>query len=485
MLRIVLLPLDNRPLNYASIKRTAAVSPVELILPPRGLVSGREGAPELIPVARWLMSNCEGNALVLSLDALLHGGLVQARAARPAAPRALEALKVLAPLSARAASIRAFFVWKRVWGSIFTLRGLARMPVFQQVSIRLAELARESDAYSLYARLASQPEPLCGLPADDVSLLAQSRLAMLDEAKAIIHACASEGITLHIAVEDSIANGVQEEELTWLRSNSDAPFTIADGADEAGAVLVSGAIKESLANLPLNVYADSSLDVIAPYESRTVVSNLRVLCLLAGAGNTQEPSDAILHITGQPEASDLYTDLVAGKITLAEPEELLERLIPAEDISRRVFCDLTATNGINPPLLQAFAKDRTPPLAIAQVNTISNRIGHALLLAVIASEAAPSNELTQLIISSYLEDLLYQAHLRTWALSKYGGIEPESDAVCAEAEHSLSLLATAFAQRKFNGALLFGKRIKAGCVSVRLPWKRWFECEVEVEASLV
>lgn len=485
MTRIVLLPLDDRPLNYAAVLRATAASQVEVALPPRELVGSRAQAPELFPAARWLMSNCSGNALVLSLDALLHGGLVQARAAKPSIPRAQEALKLLAPLASRAASIRSFLVWKRVWGNIFTSRGLARMLVFQQASVRLAELARESGVHSLYARLASQPEPLCGLPADDVLLMAQSRLAMLYEAKAIVQSCASAGIVLHIAVEDSTIGGVQEEELAWLRSNTDAPFTIADGADEVGAVFVASAINESLGSLPLSAYASTSLGIIAPYESRTIEENLRVLCQLARVKLAQEQAGSVLHIAGQPEAGDLYTSLLAGELAAAKPEELLDTMIPAEEFSWRVACDLTATNGINPNLLQSFAEDRTPPLAIVQMNTVSNRIGHALLLAAVVSESNPTDELAKLIIASYCEDLLYQAHLRTRAVNKYGGIEPGNDAVLVEAEQSLSLLATAFAKRKFSGALLLGKRINAGSVHVRLPWRRWFECEIEAEAELV
>lgn len=484
MERVVILPLDDRPLNYAAVVRAAAALPLEVIFPPRELIGSRERTPELFHVARWLISNSADASLVLSLDALLYGGLIQARAAKPGSPRAQEALKLLKHITSRTISASAFLVWKRVWGNIFTQRSLERMPVIQQASVKLAEMARENGVRALYERLAIKPEPLCGLPLDDVALLATTRYAMLLEAKQAVQACASANIQLHIAVEDSIRGGVQEEELEWLRTNTDAPFTVADGADEAGAVLLA-AKAAMLPGVPrLKVCAGNDLDVVAPYESMSVGNNLRTLCGLVNADITGDASAARMIFNGMPEDCDLFTRLAAGELQAEEPDALLSSVIPAQSFSDEVICELTATNGINPSLLERFAKDATPPLAISQMNTVSNRIGHTLLLATATSAPASEDGIAQLVVAQYIEDLFYNAYLRTWAVNKFGGIEPEDEATCFAAEAEMSLIATAFAQRKFNGACLMGKRIQVGCVRLRLPWKRWFECEVDIEASL-
>lgn len=457
--------------------------PLEVIFPPRELIGSRERKPELFPVARWLMSNGAGASLVLSLDALLYGGLIQARTARPGLPRAQEGLKLLKPIASRASSASAFLVWKRVWGNIFTQRSLERMPIFQQVSLKLAEMARENGVLSIYERLAHNPEPMCGLPDDDVALLATTRHAMLLEAKQAAQVCASANIKLHIAVEDSIRGGVQEAELEWLRNNSDAQFTVADGTDEVGAVLLA-ARAAILPGLPrLKVFASNILDVVAPYESKPVGSNLRTLCELAGAEVTPDATIARILVDGMPDDCDLFTRLAAGELQVDKPDALLDSVVPAQGFRDIVLCELTATNGINPQLLMQFAADPTPPLAISQMNTVSNRIGHALLLATAISAPASEDGIAQLVIAQYIEDLFYNAYLRTWTMNKFGGIEPEDESACNAAEAEMSLSATAFAQRKFNGACLMGKRIEVGCARVRLPWKRWFECEVEIEAS--
>jgi hypothetical protein len=485
MERVVLLPLDDRPLNYAAVARAAAMLPFDVVFPPRELIGSRERTPDLFHVTRWVMSNSADAALVLSLDALLFGGLIQARAAKPGSPRAQEGLKLLKPIASRASSASAFLVWKRVWGNILTQRSLERMPLFEQASLKLAEMAHENGVQALYERLAIKPEPLCGLPLDDVSLLATTRYAMLLEAIQAVQACSSENIQLHIAVEDSIRGGVQEEELGWLRANSNAPFTICDGADEAGAVLLA-AKAAMLPGFPnLKVYAGDSIGTIAPYESMAIGDNLRTLCKLAAAEMVLNADDARLHISGSPENCDLFTSLTSGELSVVEPDTLLDSVVPAQSFRDMVNCELTATNGINPQLLENFAKDTVPPLAISQMNTVSNRIGHAFLLALATSAPVSDNELAQLIVAQYIEDLFYNAYLRTWAVNKFGGIEPEDEATCNAAETEMSLIATAFAQRKFNGACLMGKHLHVGCVRMRLPWKRWFECEVEVEATLI
>ncbi len=484
MERVVLLPLDDRPLNYAAVARAAAVLPLEVVFPPHELIGSRERTPDLFNVARWLMSNSADASLVLSLDALLYGGLIQARAAKPGSPRAQEGLKLLKPIMSRASSASAFLVWKRVWGNIFTQRSLERMPIFQQVSLKLAEMARENDVRCLYERLAHSPEPVCGLPVDDVALLAATRHAMLLEAKQTAQACAAAKLQLHIAVEDSISGGVQEEELSWLRANTDAPFTVADGADEVSAVLLT-ARAAMLPGIPrLKVFASDNLDVVAPYESKPVGSNLRTLCGLVGADITSDATAARMLIDGRPGDCDLFTRLAAGELHVAEPDALFDSVVPAQSFRDIATCEITATNGINPQLLAQLARDTTPPLAVSQMNTVSNRIGHALLLTIATSAPVSENGIAQFIIAQYIEDLFYNAYLRTWAMNKFGGFELEDDTTCSAAEAEMSLIATAFAKRKFDGACLIDKRMQVGCVRVRLPWKRWFECEVEVEASL-
>jgi hypothetical protein len=484
-MRIVCLPLDDRPLNYAALLRCAAVSPVEIMLPPRELIGTRESAPELFPVARWILSHAENCALVISLDAMLYGGLVQARASKPNAPRAQEALKLLKPLAHLSASARAFLVWKRVWGNIFTARGLARMPAFQRASLLLAELAEDTDVEKLYSQLAAYPVGIGDLPADDVAVLARSRLHSLAEGKAVVRACADAGISLHIAVEDSVQGGVQEAELRWLQAAvPSAAFTVADGADEASAVLTAGAIVE-LSKMPqIRVCSATSLDMVAPYESRSIAHNLSVLCGLAHAQITKNSDEAFVHLVGEPEAEEMFALLVAGKLPAVNTDGLLSATVASGGFQDGITCDLTATNGINRTLLASFASDVNPPLAIVQMNTVSNRIGHALLLATVMANAPASDALAKLIVTNYLEDLLYQAHLRTYIINKHGCIEPESNAVCAEAEAELSAIAETFAKRKFSGALLHGTRIKISSVRVRLPWNRWFEAEFEVKAAI-
>jgi hypothetical protein len=484
-MRIVCLPLDDRPLNYAALLRCAAVSPVEIMLPLRELVSTRESAPELFPVARWLLSSAENSALVISLDAMLYGGLVQARAAKLNAPRPQEALKLLKPLAHLSASARAFLVWKRVWGNIFTTRGLARMPAFQRASLLLAELAEDTDIEKLYSQLAANPIAIGDLPADDVAVLARSRLHSLAEGKAVVRACADAGISLHIAIEDSVQGGVQETEVRWLEAAvPSAVFTVADGADEAGAVLTAGAVAEISQMPQIGVCTTTLLDTVAPYESRSIAHNLSVLCGLARAQITKNSDEAFVQLVGEPEAEDMFALLVAGKLPAVNPDGLLSATVASGGFQDGITCDLTATNGINPTLLASFAAEINPPLAIVQINTVSNRIGQALLLATVMANAPATGALARLVIANYLEDLLYQAHLRTYIINKHGSIEPESNAVCAEAEAELSALADAFAKRKFNGALLRGKRLMVSKVRARLPWNRWFEAEFEVEAAL-
>ena len=127
-MRIVYVPLDDRPLNYAAILRASATAEAEVLLPPRDLVGSRYHTPSLLLQARWLASRCDKNTyLILSLDALLHGGLIQARISRTDRERTDNALMLLGKLAERSRSVTAFYVLKRLWGNVFRQKDLEEL----------------------------------------------------------------------------------------------------------------------------------------------------------------------------------------------------------------------------------------------------------------------------------------------------------------------------------------------------------------------
>jgi hypothetical protein len=77
---ILYVPQDNRPVDYAYTIETARDAGYTMIVPPTDLLSGRsfQGSPEQL--MQWVDDNAaQADAIVLSTDSLIYGGLVDSR----------------------------------------------------------------------------------------------------------------------------------------------------------------------------------------------------------------------------------------------------------------------------------------------------------------------------------------------------------------------------------------------------------------------
>ena len=77
--KLALLPLDNRPISYLLPKQIANFSRINLILPERNNLGDLNRASGLIYLEKWLKDLSNIDALIISLDSLVYGGLVQSR----------------------------------------------------------------------------------------------------------------------------------------------------------------------------------------------------------------------------------------------------------------------------------------------------------------------------------------------------------------------------------------------------------------------
>ena len=76
MKKIVLLPLDERPCNFDYPHRMPKTE-CTLLLPPKEIMGNKKKAGDTEQIVRWLLDNvAEADAMILSLDTLLYGGIV-------------------------------------------------------------------------------------------------------------------------------------------------------------------------------------------------------------------------------------------------------------------------------------------------------------------------------------------------------------------------------------------------------------------------
>ena len=79
-MKIVFLPIDNRPVCYQLPKLIADMdNDLELILPERNLLGGLKSGSDVEGLLKWLLTLKKADAYVLSLDTLAYGGLIPSR----------------------------------------------------------------------------------------------------------------------------------------------------------------------------------------------------------------------------------------------------------------------------------------------------------------------------------------------------------------------------------------------------------------------
>ena len=79
-MKVIYLPLDERPCNYYFAGRIAKGSGVEVIAPPMSVLGTKKTAASFESVSEFLLQHAkEADAYVLSMDMLLYGGIIPSR----------------------------------------------------------------------------------------------------------------------------------------------------------------------------------------------------------------------------------------------------------------------------------------------------------------------------------------------------------------------------------------------------------------------
>jgi len=79
-MKVVFLPLDERPCNYNYPLRLPLCDDFKLVLPPKELLSSKKDVCNLNRIEEWIeKESSDANYLILSFDTLLFGGLIPSR----------------------------------------------------------------------------------------------------------------------------------------------------------------------------------------------------------------------------------------------------------------------------------------------------------------------------------------------------------------------------------------------------------------------
>lgn len=489
---IVLVPLDERPVNTGLVADVAAVAGHRLELPPDGARASYREAADTDAVAAWLRDRAadpDVGALVVSVDMLVHGGLIPARTTHEDAATVLRRLDTLREIASERPDLPILAVTLVTRASDHD-SAIEEPEYWATYGRRVHALGREAHQ----AWEAGSGAPDADVPAEVRRDFARRRLRnhMVNLAAIDLRA---DGVLDHLVVtaDDTARFSAGSVEQAWLAYwgtlDPAMQVPIYPGADETGAVLVARAVTMLAGMSPRVRYVTADpegMERIPPYENAPLSTS--VPRQVAAAGGTVVDDDAelvlVVHTSdpargdqGGPTAATDDADAAAATVALV-----------AEHVAHGAMvavADLRYANGSDPTLVEGLraAGLLDEVVAYGGWNTAGNALGSTVALGVAAVVAQrtglPARELARAPrVRRLLDDHAYQSVVRrrAWDPVFHGDYMPLPAAEVAAAEAWV----TAEIRREHE-ALLPGDTLRVAHVG--LPWQRAFEVDIAFEGE--
>ncbi len=502
MLRVALVPLDDRPCHTGFAERLAELGRVELLLPPRAAL-GRfltPGDPEA--VLGWLRDVAPlCDACAVCVDMAVYGGLVASRTPVVPTDVARSRLDRLGGLLGEVGGPTAL-------GSVL-MRGTITVASGADAAL-YRDLARYSELAGLPRRTrpaAEWEELLARIPSD----VRERYHAVRERNHAVNLACVGlvgSGLAGHVcfAQEDCRPVGLHRREQDAilaecrLRGLDSGQYSLHPGADELSCALLARLVLEARhkrVRLRTRILPDEAASRAAPFEDRPIRETLAGQMHAVGAEATSDPSSPLLLVVG-PLASpvDLTGDDYAPAPSAGLEAPLLRRPKAAVgeswigEVAEAVasesgpvgLADCAVANGGYLPLARRLREDGLlDRLCLHDAwNTAGNTLGTAVAFLAVAAalERLDHPVLRAFLLERRLDDIVYQSVVRSeleaWLRER--GQDPNNlgeDERPAQEWLREHLVTRAEAEGWIPPGLAW---------EVRLPWPRTFECEVRLAA---
>lgn len=392
--RVLLIPLDDRPPCVQFVEMIGRLGDTEVVAPPRAML-GRftePGNPEAI--SRWVLNQNlrRFDAVIVSVDMLAYGGLVNSRVFRTSQTEARERLRLIDTIRRRAPGVP-------IYGFNVIMRlaptDSPTITAFRDKLARWAEISPYRNEESLRAEVARLEQ---SIPAAALEDYKNSRARNFQINQASI-ALVRRGVFdyLILSQDDAKPRGIHVADRERLiaeaaRLNLNDRVAIQPGADEVAMLLLSRALTKRFNRAPSvhAVYSSSATrDNVAPFEDRPL--NRTVSFHIAAAGG-REVADA--------DAADILFYVYGSRAEQGVAQKFVADIEDAVARNRRVIvADIDYkgdVQGADPVFTEALRRRKVFPrlTGYASWNTAGNTIGTALphgIVYTVARERIVSN----------------------------------------------------------------------------------------------
>lgn len=415
--QVVLLPLDSRPATSELPAHIAALSGERVSVTPPELLGNAQRGADPAQLAAWLEQQPRG-PLIVSLDALAYGGLVQSRKSEASVEEALSRLEPVRAWHASGQSVYAFITLPREPDATNRARNFA-------VAEHMVQWAREG----VFAEL-------------------------------------------HVTWDDARTGSPSPAEGARLREGAPENVLVYPGADEVLASLAARAIAPGVARLAVEFSNAAGARRVAQYEGIALSDSVRLHAEAAGWTVVPTQDAPILTPFGgtgtrPTEPNDLYLYVYNGGDTRAAALRISQLL-------RRgpvAVADVRSVNVGTVPMWTDLSTLKRPQdlASLAAWGTPGNNIGTALAHAKVyvgrTSEGGAAFALRQdaLLAREYANDVIFSAKLRPALRAAV----PETQLASPEVADILARLAQQYFPLQLGQLYVLQ--------DASLPWNRSFE----------
>jgi len=490
---LLFVPADNRPVSLEYAVDTVKAANFNILVPPEEYLAGRGRTGEPEQIWDWLNENAsKADALVLSADTLIYGGLVDSRT-HDFSDFVLEwRMRRFERLRQRNPQVP-IYVFSTIMRSPQGTAGGVEPSYYETYGPDIFLLTALQDKAESAGLSPDEEQNLHRLqttvPADYLADWLQRRNKNFRVNAKLVELTKERIFDYLLIGRDDTSPFSQSHKESRLLGKMAASlpadtYSSFPGADQLGMVLLARAYNELNRNKPvveIQYTLGAGPSTVASYEDQPVDPTLRDHIMAAGglvAGKSQHP-DLVLAVNTPlsnrtPEAGVFENLPLHSEATNRYVMDIAKRLKAGEPVA---VADIAFANGAdNSFLKELYDQGLLDKLsAYSGWNTASNTLGYAVGQGMMAREMSDEAR-KRLLLVRYLDDWVYQANVRKEIYREIFTDGKRSPEYLNWHEAEITALTDAKI-KAFARQYLW---VDPAAINISFPWNRMFEIKVEI-----
>ena len=482
-MKIVLLPLDERPCNYNYPKHLSLNKEISLVLPPSELLSKKKKVCNLDVLHKWLVNECkDADYALLSLDTLIYGGIVPSRLHHDDLSSLIQRSETIRIIKENNPHIKIFVnelimrtpcysnsteepdyfdeCGRELWEYGVLLDKKLRGIISEEEKVKMEQLFN-CIPHQYLDDLMKRREINKSATINNVNYLLNG---IIDYFIIPQDDCAPYGFT-------SIDRNKINEYL--IEHHLENKVIMYPGADEAGLVLISKALNDYYHKIP-KIYVkyvdDNAKDVIPDFEDRHLDKSISEHIYISGMQRIDSIDSANMVLVVNVYKEDHFADVMS----LIKEEKIKGKIVGIADVLLCNHGDLVLFKNLDSSNLLKEID------AYAGWNTSSNTIGTTLSNMVSYYYSHDDTQKKYSLLARYLEDVFYMGLIRN---ELNGVIKTKKGNVSIENISPIEEELSHFAEERLSSYINnfeFKSLYDYDHLTITFPWHRTFEINLSI-----